>query len=789
MMKKTLILLCVVLPFLVKAQFRLSGQVADDQHGLPMSGALVQVIGLDAYQTFCDNRGAFVFNDLPQGRYTIQVQYVGYQTYKESFRLLKDEHVAIDLTEGIMAEEVVVNANRLDKNSPSTYSDISTAEIQNLNTGKDLPFVLSLTPSFVSTSDAGNGIGYTSFRIRGSDLSRTNVTMNGVPMNDAESHGVYFVDIPDLASSLDNIQIQRGIGTSTNGAGAFGASINLQTNMLEADPYASYSGSFGSYNSFKNTVSAGSGLLDNNMSFDVRLSKISSDGYIDRATANLKSLYFSAGYYGESDIVKFILLSGKERTYQAWNGVPKYMLDTNRTYNEFTYDKQEDNYKQDYYQLHYTHLFNNKLSLNASLFYTRGLGYYEQYKSNRKYEDYLLNDMIIGGDTIKKTDLIQRKWLDNHFYGSNLHIDYESRKLNAVIGTGWNQYDGDHYGRVLWYQYANGNHPKGHEWYNNNGIKTDFNIFAKANFKMLPTLSAFGDIQYRHIQYDIKGFHDDLHDITQSHHFNFINPKVGFVFHIGNLAQLYSSFAIANREPSRNNYKDADEGYNPRAEQMQDLEAGFRLRTNGFELSTNFYYMNYRDQLVATGKINSIGEPIMTNIAKSYRIGVEISAAKAFTTQLRWDFNIALSKNKIKDFVMYTDNWDTWQQEAENIGTTNILLSPSTILNNVISYKAFKHFKASWITQYVSRQYIDNTSYEYNSLDPYFVNNLQFSYAVNTHFTKSLRFFLNINNILNEKYCTNAWVYNYYESGKRETIDGYFPMALRNFMMGISIEL
>lgn len=789
MMKKTFLFLMMALPFMVQAQFKLSGQIADQNNGLPIVGAWIQLNGLESYQTLSNNRGAFVFEDVPKGRYSILIHYVGYQSYKQTFELQKDEHVDIDLKEGIIAEEVVINANRLSQRSPSAFEDMSAAEIKHSNTGQDLPFILSLTPSFVSTSDAGNGIGYTNFRIRGSDITRTNVTMNGVPMNDAESHAVFFVDLPDLASSLDNIQVQRGIGTSTNGAAAFGASINMQTTTLNADPYANYSGSFGSYNSLKNTVSAGTGLLSNNMAFDVRLSKISSDGYIDRATADLKSLYFSGGYYGEKDIVKFVLLSGKERTYQAWDGVPKYMLDTNRTYNPFTYEDQVDDYQQDYYQLHYTHLFSDKLSLNASTFYTRGKGYYEQYKTGKKFKDYLLNDFIMGGDTITKTNLVQRKWLDNHFYGANLNLNYESRQWDAVIGAAWNQYDGDHYGRVIWAQYPS-NAAKGHEWYNNNGLKTDINVFSKANYMLSSNLSAFADLQYRHINYDIKGTHDDLHNLSQSHTFDFINPKVGMVYHLGNLAKVYASYAIANREPSRNNYKDADAGYQPKAEQMQDVEAGFRIHTNTFALATNFYYMNYKDQLVSTGKINAIGEPIMTNVDKSYRMGVEISAGAQIVKPLRWDFNIALSKNKIKDFTMYADDWDHWgEQVATKIGTTNILLSPSTVANSIVSYSPFKHFKVAWIAKYVSRQYTDNSSYKYNSLDPYFVNNLHFSYAINTKFTKSLRFFFNIDNILNEKYNSHAWAYNYYEGGERKVIDGYFPMALRNFMMGVSIDL
>jgi iron complex outermembrane receptor protein len=734
-----------------------------------------------------DNRGAFSFENVNAGKYEVEVSYVGFQSYKTKLDLDEDAHLSINLKEGLLGEEVVVMASRVDENSPATYENIGKAEIKKRNNGQDLPFLISNSPSVVVTSDAGTGIGYTGFRIRGSDMTRINITMNGVPMNDAESHSVYFVDLPDLASSLDNIQIQRGVGTSTNGAGAFGASINMQTKLLNDEAYAKYDGRVGSYNTMKNTVSFGTGLLKNNMAFDGRLSKIHSDGYIDRATADLKSLYFSGGYYGEKDVIKFMILSGKEVTYQAWGGMPKASLDTNRTYNPYTYDNEVDDYQQDYYQLHYIHTFTDKMSLNASLFYTRGKGYYEQYKDDRDFADYLLDDVIMGGDTIASTDLIQRKWLDNHFYGGNLSMNYKDRKLEANIGFGWNQYNGDHFGNVIWAKYASNGNIR-HEWYRNNGLKTDLNGYAKVNYLITPSLSAFGDIQYRYIHYKIDGTHDDLRNISQEHDFNFINPKIGAVVHLGYLMKLYGSFAIANREPSRTNYKDADNGYEPKPEQLQNIEAGLRVNSAKFVFNANFFYMNYKDQLVATGKINNVGEPIMTNIPKSFRMGVEISGGAQLAKPLRWDFNIALSKNKIKDFVMYIDNWDTWGQDEVALGETNLILSPNTVANSIFTYSPIRNFDIQWIAKYVSRQYLDNTSYEYNSIDPYFVNDLKFSYGFSSNFFKSIKFHLDINNVLSEKYETYGWVYNYTTGGNRDVIDGYFPMAPINFMAGVTLE-
>jgi len=813
MFKKFVLLFAICIPAFAFSQIKISGQIADENTGAPLVGAHVHLNGISSMHMVSDNRGAFVFENVPKGDYRVKVTYVGYQTYKDKVDLEEDAHLSVNLKEGLIGEEVVVTASRVDENSPAAYDNISQAEIRDRNNGQDLPFIISTSPSVVISSDAGTGFGYTGLRIRGSDMTRINVTMNGVPMNDAESHSVYFVDLPDLASSLDNIQIQRGVGTSTNGAGAFGASINLQTNTLNDQAYAKYDGRVGSFNTIKNTVSFGTGLLKNNLSFDGRLSKINSDGYIDRATSDLKSLYFSGGYFGEKDILKFIILTGKEVTYQAWNGVPKVRLNNDldgmldlaadnwwdeettnhllnsdsRTYNAYTYDNEVDDYQQDYYQLHYTHTFTDNLSLNATLFYTRGKGYYEQYKNDRDFADYLLEDVVIGGDTISSTDLIQRKWLDNHFYGTNVSLNYVNRKLEANVGFGWNQYDGEHYGRVIWAQYSSNGNIR-HEWYNNTGLKTDFNGFAKVNYAITPSLSAFGDLQYRFIKYDIDGFHDDLRNITQNHDFNFINPKIGAVVHLGYLMKLYGSFAIANREPSRGNYRDADDNYQPEAEQLQDFEAGLRVNSAKFAFNANFFYMNYKDQLIATGEINNVGDAIMTNIPKSYRMGIEFSGGAQLIKSLRWDFNLALSKNKIKDFTMYIDNWDTGEQDAMELGESNLILSPNTVANSIFTYSPIKNLDIIWIAKYVSRQYLDNTSNEYNSLDPYFVNDLKFSYGFSTNFFKSLKLHLDINNVLSEKYETYGWTYNYIYNGQQKVMDGYFPMAPINVLGGITLE-
>jgi iron complex outermembrane receptor protein len=813
MFKKIILMSLLSLPMLLFAQFQIQGNVSAAATGEKLEGASVQLVGTSVF-AITDEAGNYQMDKIPGGRYTVQVKFLGYTTFSKQIELKENKNLNIQLqTASILSEEVIVSATRVNKKTPLTYSNLEKQDIQEKNRGKALPFLLNTTPSLVVTSDAGAGVGYTNFSIRGTDISRINVTIDGVPMNDAESHSVYFVDLPDLASSLDNIQIQRGVGTSTNGAAAFGASLNLQTKNLNQQAYARLQCTVGSYKTLKNSVSFGTGLLKNNLAFDARLSKISSDGYIDRSASNLKSLYFSGGYYGKNDILKFTIMSGTEKTDQAWYGIPKVRLNNDqagmldlaadnwwdtettnnllnsnsRTYNYYTYDNEIDNYQQDYYQLHYSHFFNSKWQLSNALFYTKGKGYYEQYKKDRKFEDYLLEEIQIGGETIKRTDLIQRKWLDNDFYGITTALSYHGDKVNSVFGGAISQYDGDHYGEVIWAEYA-GNNAIRSPWYFNNGLKTDGNIYAKTNFNFNDKWIAYVDLQYRFIHYRIKGIHDDLRDISQTNDFNFFNPKVGLFYQINNKNQAYASFAIANREPSRGNYRDADEDYQPKPERLKDFELGYHHADKRFSFSTNIYFMNYKDQLVATGKINNVGDAIMTNVAKSYRAGIELSGSWKISSKIDWAANFTWSQNKILDFVQYIDNWDNWNQEAIDLGTTDILLSPNQIGASTFSYHPIDKLSINLISKYVGRQYIDNTSSNYNSIDPYFVNDLSFSYTIQPKVVKSIELSFLLSNIFSEKYETYGWAYNYIYNGQQKVMDGYFPMAPLNFLVGVNIN-
>ena len=765
--------------------------------------------------TTTDVNGNFQFKNLKPGNYQLAVSYIGYEKLTREVKLAGDQVLELVLAqENIMAEEVLVSGTRAGEKSPVAFVTVEKSEIRNKNMGQDIPYLLGLTPSFVATSDAGTGVGYTNFRIRGTDMNRINVTVNGIPMNDAESHGTWWVDIPDLASSTDNIQVQRGVGTSTNGAAAFGGTINLQTTTINKDAFAEYSTSAGSFGTMKHSVGVGSGLIKEKFTFDARLSKVSSDGFIDRASADLKSFFISGGYFTDNTILKVNIFSGLEDTYQAWNGVPSVRLNNDatgmqqyadhwlysqkqvdemlnsdsRTYNLYTYENEIDHYQQDHYQLLFSRKLNEVLHLNASLFYTAGNGYYEQYKENQKLADYLITPLVYGGETIKKSDLIRRKWLGNDFYGTTFSINQKKGTSEFNLGGGYNVYDGDHFGKVIWAQNA-GNSQINHEWYRGTGLKKDLNLYAKYNYELVENLNLFADFQFRMINYKIDGTDDDLRDLKQSHKFEFFNPKVGIFYQLNDRQSMYANFARANREPNRDNYVDADPaGKQPTYETLNDFELGYKLNTSRFALGVNAYYMLYQNQLILTGEINDVGAPIMTNVDDSYRAGVELMAGMKLTEKLKWDVNVTLSKNKIKDFTDYVDDWDNGGQIATELGTTDLAFSPEMIANSQISWMAAKGLNVSLQTYSVSKQYIDNSSSNDRKLDGYLLNNLKMTYRVSQKFAKELNLHLMVNNLFDTEYENNAWVYSYVLGGQRYAMDGYFPQAGIHFMAGIDIK-
>lgn len=800
--RKLFALLPILFPLLLTAQITIKGRVIDVNTVKGLPGAHVSINNnMKAAITKPD--GMFEIKGLKEGTYIMKVTYLGYGDWEGEFQLTDSRSMLISMEpEAVnITEEVIISATRAGDRTPVAASTLDKEDIKATDISKDMPFLIDRLPATVSTSDAGGGIGYTTFRIRGTDMNRINITVNGIPLNDAESHSVYFVNMPDFASSVSSIQVQRGVGTSTNGAAAFGASVNLQTSAPSPEATAEISSSVGSYNTFKNTVSASTGLMENKWSVDARLSKISSDGYIDRASSDLKSFYLSSGYYGNNTILKFNVFSGAEKTYQAWDGVPSSILGINRTYNgmgmyfdrfgnQRFYDNETDNYQQDHYQGLMAHRFNDHASLNFALHYTRGKGYYEQYKDDAELADYGIEPLVFTSDTIENSDLIRQKHLDNHFYGYTLSFNYNpTNRLLLTLGSSGNIYDGDHFGKIIWAEYAV-NAGYGFEWYRGTGNKKDLNVYVKGNYRTTGRLTIYGDLQLRNINYEITGTDDDLRDITQEHDFLFFNPKAGLFYDLHSDGSLYASLSVAHREPNRDNYTDASpSGPEPQAERLYDYEIGYHLVKKLFTLNTNLYYMHYNDQLILTGDINDVGSAIMTNVDKSYRTGIEISGNVNLAKNWVINANAAFSRDRIIGFIEKVDNWDTGEQIINDLGNTDLAFSPDLVANVELIWTPANRHRITFNTKYVSKQYIDNTSSDDRVLDPYIVGNIRTEYILKPKFLKEMALFLNLNNIWDTKYETNAWVYHFYSEGQHWKYDGYFPQAGFNFMAGITVKL
>ena len=640
-----------------QAQFSVSGTVsdADEQSssgGSTLPGAAVTIEGT-YIGTFTGADGTFRLTNLKPGPVSVRVSLLGYESQTQTLDLTQNVALlpVILRRAAIAVDEVVVSATRANQKSAIAYTDVTRRDLNKLNLGQDIPQLLNFTPSIVTTSDAGTGVGYTGIRIRGSDATRVNVTLNGIPYNDAESQGTFFVNMPDFASSVSSVQIQRGVGTSTNGAGAFGASVNIQTNKLETKPYAESNLSAGSFGTRKVNVLAGTGLLADRFVLDARLSKIESDGYIDRASSDLKSFYVSGGYYTDRSFVRLNVFSGQERTYQAWNGVPEALLKTNRTYNAFTYDNQTDNYQQDQYQLIASHELSRKWRLNTSFFYTKGQGYYEEFRPDDPLDSYGLPNVTIGDSLTKRTDIIRRLWLDNDYYGTVFSLDYNGfGKLTANIGGGWNQYKGEHFGEIIWARVA-GNTNIRDRYYDDNATKTDVNLYAKAFYQLSRKLNGFLDMQVRAVDYSFLGFNGQLQNVQQTANLTFFNPKAGLTYVLNDRSTLYASVGVGHREPNRSDYTQSTPASRPKAEQLIDYEAGYKRQTAGLSFTANIYYMNYRNQLVLSGELNDVGAANRVNIPLSYRAGLELEVGARLTKTLRWNINATFSRNRIGNFT------------------------------------------------------------------------------------------------------------------------------------------
>ncbi len=723
-------------------------------------------------------------------------------------------------------DEFEVTTNRVEENSPVAHENISKEEIEANNHGVDLPILLDQATSIVTTSDAGAGVGYTGIRVRGTDATRVNITINGIPFNDAESHGVFWVNMPDLSSSTSDIQIQRGVGSSTTGASSFGATVNLSTlsTVNSIKPFGEISNSFGSFNTIKNTVRLGSGLIDGKWNFEGRLSNIQSDGFIDRADADLKSYYISGSYLGENTSVQALIFSGHEKTYQAWYGAPLRFLnsnvDSNQTYNPYDYENEIDNYRQTHYQLHITNKSIKNLKLNTSFHYTRGMGYFEQYVGtehnavmyNGDYvwgknllSYYNLDDIIISGDTISQTNLIRRRWLDNHFYGLVFSADYTADKFNLIMGGGANQYLGGHFGEVIWAQYSS-NGPIRHRYYDNDAIKNDLNIYGKLNYDLNKDFNAYLDLQYRFVSYEFTGLNNDRSPLDQTANLNFFNPKAGMNYRLNSSNNIYGFVGVGNKEPNRDDFTESSPESRPQHEQLLDVEFGHRYTSEKLSISTNFYNMQYKNQLILTGELNDVGSAVRVNIPESYRRGVEFTGAAILSEKFTLKFNLTLSENKISTFTEYLDNWDTWGKDEVVHENTDIAFSPGIIGGGQLIFTPFEKengkLQFALLSKYVGNQYIDNTSSDFAKLDAYLVHDLRISYLIKSNLFREVEVSSWIRNLSNQNYISNAWVYRFNtafdptsydmyanpENGNTYNQIGAFNQAGINFFVGLKLR-
>ncbi len=692
-------------------------------------------------------------------------------------------------------EEVLVRSVRVAADSPVTHSNLDKKELEKRNLGQDIPYMLSYLPSVVTTSDAGAGIGYTYLRVRGSDGSKINVTLNGIPFNDAESQGTFFVNLPDFTSSVQSLQLQRGVGTSTNGSGAFGASLNLLTDAVSENAYGEISNAFGSYNTRKHNLKFSTGLLKDRIEIAGRLSTIKSDGYIDRATSDLKAYFLQGAYISDNTIIKALAFGGNEETYQAWNGIDAETLENDRTFNPsgiYTdakgntqfYDKEVDDYSQDHYQVLWNQRFNNTWSSNVSLNYTYGRGYFEQYKEDENFEDYGFEPIIVGDEIINTTDLIRRRWLNNNFYALNANVNYKNNQLDITGGAFYSYYGGDHFGEVIWAQNAGGSEIRD-RYYSGNGDKNEFTAFAKATYKVNKKWSVYADLQERFISYRTSGITSDLVPLNEQEKYSFFNPKAGVSLQLNKKNQFYISYGRAHREPNRNDFEQGI--FTP--EVLDDFELGWRITSEKIKVNTNLFYMDYKDQLVLTGAIDDVGAPIRATSGKSYRMGIEIEAALSISEKIRIMPNIAFSSNKNTDFVTSKDG------SLVNLGNTNISFSPEIVAGNRLEYQPLKNLQFELLSKFVGEQFMGNIDSETSKLDSYFINDFNIVYTLeNVPVVKSIVFSGLVNNIFNQKYVSNGYFFTFDDTWTDPNVvttiegAGYYPQAEINFLIGATVK-
>ncbi len=797
MIRSVFIFLVLFFCSTIFAQYTLKGRVSDN-NGESLTGATI-VLNPGNIGAISSSNGEFSFSGLSSGEYTLIVTYIGYTKSEKEILINKDTLLTFDLEEEVIkGEAIIVRSTRAGKNTPTSFSEIDKEAIKPNNMGQDMPYLFSMEPSVVTTSDAGGGVGYTGLWVRGSNIQRINVTVNGVPLNDPESHSVYFVNMPDFASSMESAQIQRGVGTSTNGGGAFGATINLETNQTTKKAFAEINSSYGSFNTFKNNVQFGTGMINDKWAFEGRLSKISSEGYVDRSSSDLKSFFLQGGYYGEQTILKAIVFSGTEKTYQAWYGVDDWTVENlGRTYNwagvvynddgsEWYYDNQTDNYQQDHYQLHLSQKITDLFTFNVSGHYTYGRGYYEEYNQDEYLDDYpigvqyfgLDSTMVEGSysyyytDTVAYGDLITRRWLDNHFYGLTFSFDYILDNIHFNLGGAANKYaNARHYGEIIWAEYTGDIHP-GDTYYDNTSDKFDYNAYLKITYTPTANLNLFLDLQGRRIVYKGNGTDNDGSNIDIYEDYLFFNPKVGLSYQLP-VGMVYGSFAVANREPIRSDFLDAEDGVTPEPETLYDFELGIRKKSSKYFYSANIYYMDYRNQLVLTGEINDVGSFVRANVGESFRMGLELDGGSNLTKWFSFRANASLGTSS-SDYKVEGDAGLT------SYNNVQLSFSPKAILGGELIFAPLKGGEIATTTRYISKQYLDLTENDDLALDSYTATSLRLTYRLSLGTIDELRFNVLVNNLFNAMYASNGYVW--------DGIAYYYPQAGTNFLSGISLR-
>jgi iron complex outermembrane receptor protein len=763
------------------------GQVVEKGNGKPIPGA---TISFGNQQISANEQGLFTIKAFKKTNFNISS--VGFENGSFTIPSNLDQVHIFELKPfQLFLQPLEVKAIRASDRSPFTKTNLNKSAITKLNLGTDIPFLLNQTPAVVINADAGNGVGYTGIRIRGTDATRINVTLNGIPYNDAESMGTFFVNLPDFSSSVNSIQIQRGAGTSSNGASSFGATLNMSTNEFNSKAYTEFNNSIGSFNTIKNTIKVGTGLIGNHFTVDARISKITSNGFIDRANSDLKSFYISAAYLNKKSSIRLNVFSGKEKTYQAWYGVAESLLKTDRTNNPAgtekagsPYENQTDNYTQTHYQLFYNTAINDYWSFNTAFFLTKGNGYYEEYKADQRFSRYGLPNQVVAGNTITRTNLVRQRWLDNDFYGQIISLQYKKNKQEITVGGGWSVYKGSHFGTIPFIEV--GTVPTGYKYYDLPATKNDANIYAKWQYPIAKNISLFTDLQLRTVKHNMNGFSDNP-TLNISRSFTFFNPKAGIAYNKNNW-NGYFSYAIARKEPNRDDFQ-AGLLNQPRHESLHDWELGIEQKNSRYSFGLTAYYMKYNNQLVLTGAINDVGAYTRTNIPNSYRAGIELQAAASLKSWLNINGNLSLSKNKIKLFTEYIDDYDNGGQLSIEHQNKDISFSPSLVAAMGINFTPIQQLELSLLNKWVSKQYLDNTQNEQRKLNGFYTQDFRAIYTIKNKVLKEAQIIFQLNNLYNKKYEPNGYTFSYFAGGGVITENFYYPMAGRNYMLALNIRI